>query len=101
MLPPKLKELRRALRETLPRPGGDTPARSSARRAAETLELARAAERDAESARLTPAEFRRLYGYEPKDAGRMLAAAELLAYGRGGGRERPGLETRSDAQVVA
>lgn len=101
MLPPKLKELRRALRETLPRPGDPTPAALIARRCAETLERARAAETDAELARVTPAEFRRLYGYEPKEAARMLEAAELVAYGGGGGRERLGLEIGSNAQVVA
>lgn len=93
MLPAKLKALRRALSQTLPRAGRTLLEPPSARRAAETLEHARAAESDADTARLTPKEFRELYGYEPKEARRMREVAELLAYSRGGDRDRRRLDS--------
>lgn len=83
MLPLKLQELRRALSQTQSPGSGETP---GARRCAETLERTRAAEADAEAARLTPAEFRKFYGYEPNEAPRMRECAELLAYCGGGSR---------------
>lgn len=88
MLPPKLKALRRALSQTLSRAGDATPAPYIARRAAETLEHARAAEADAAAARYTAVEFRARYGYAPKEARRMREVAELLAYGSGSDQTR-------------
>lgn len=93
MLPPKLRALRHALRETHPGGSGETAAPSRAeRRCAETLERAQAGESDAASARLTPTEFRKFYGYEPKESPRMRECAELLAYGGGGSRDHQRLD---------
>lgn len=85
MLPPKLKALRRALHQTQPTGSRETPAALIARRAAETLSRARAGETDAAGATLTPAEFRKFYGYERGEAPRMRQCAELLAYCGGSG----------------
>lgn len=95
MLPAKLKALRRALSKTVPPGGRATLESASARRSSELLERTRAAELDAAEARVTPAEFRKWYGYAPSDAPRMRQAAELLAYGSGGNGERHGLDARS------
>lgn len=102
MLPPKLRELRRALSQTVARTGGETPELSSTRRGRETLERTRCAEADADTARITRVEFWKFYGYEPQDAPRMRAIAEyLLAHGSGSGGDRHGLDARSRSQMDA
>lgn len=102
MLPPKLRELRRALSQTVARTGGETPELSSTRRGRETLERTRCAEADADTARITRVEFRKFYGYDPPDAPRMREIAEYLLADRGSGSlERHGLDARSRSQMDA
>lgn len=94
MLPPKLRELRRALSQTVARPGREIVEPPSARRGRETLERARIAAADADAARITRAEFRKLYGYDPQDAARMLEIAKILADRGAGGGDDHGLDAR-------